>query len=79
MSPVHCDETTPFVNSTVNTFFKVYFTDFKSHNRVYRICGRQFLTSKVDPRTERVKNLGIQIRWKELSKTFVMISNWKIL
>ena len=55
--------------------------------------GRQNLTSmgsalkrqmsKVDPRTVRVKiynghYIGIQVNQKELTKTFMMISNWKI-
>ena len=46
---------------------------------------RQILTSKVDPRTENINmyndrgahNKGIEIRRKELTKTFMVISNWK--
>ena len=41
-----------------------------------RRLKRQILTSKVDPRTERVKydNICIQMKQKELTKTFMMIS-----
>ena len=37
----------------------------------------QNLTSKVDPRTEKIqKNYdGIQMKQKEITKTFMMISN----
>ena len=41
---------------------------------------RPILTSKVDSRTEKVKYLkrpGIQIKRKEINKTFVMILNLK--
>ena len=43
------------------------------------------MTSKDDPRSERMKkmynsrephNIGIQIKLKELTKTFMMISKW---
>ena len=47
------------------------------------IYGRQILTTKVDPRTVRVKmftmavaqNIGIQMNRKKLTKTFMMTSN----
>ena len=39
---------------------------------------RQILTSKVDPLTEIIThNIGIQMKQKELTKTFRIISNWK--
>ena len=46
---------------------------------------RQILTSKVDPRTENINmyndrgphNKGIEMKRKELTKTFMVISNWK--
>ena len=48
------------------------------------VCRRQILTTKVDPPTVRVKiflmpvdpyNIGIQMNQKELTKTYMMISN----
>ena len=50
------------------------------------VCRRQILTPKVDPRYVRIKisimvvythNIGIQMKRKELTKTFMMISNSK--
>ena len=46
-------------------------------------CRRHIMTSTVDPRTVRVKifiiaethNIGIQMKQKELTKTFLMIFN----
>ena len=47
------------------------------------VCRRQILTSKVDPRTERVKifimvldpyNIGIEMKRKMLTDIFMMIS-----
>ena len=47
-----------------------------------KVYSRQILTSKVDPRTVRFKiflmaadNIDIQMNRKELTKTFMMISN----
>ena len=43
------------------------------------VCRRLILTSKVDPGAIKVKNIsngiGIQMNQKELTKTFMMISN----
>ena len=47
------------------------------------VCRCQIITSEVEPRTVRVKifimtvahNIGIQMNQKELTKTFMMISN----
>ena len=51
------------------------------------VFRRQILTSEDDPRTKRIiqnnkgptHNIGIQMKRKELTKTFVMVSNWKKL
>ena len=38
------------------------------------VCRRQILTTKVDPSTGR-EEIGIQMKQKELTKPFMMISN----
>ena len=56
--------------------------EFRRQNLTSR---RHILTSKVDPRTKRVKylywpqthNTGIQMKQKELTKIFIIISNLK--
>ena len=50
--------------------------------QILDVCRRQMMTTKVDPRSVRVKNISYDRRsmtymWRELTKTFIMISNWK--
>ena len=61
-----------------------YTEPFHRDNRLYTsesdVCRRQILMYKDDPRTERIKiflmhNIRIQMNRKELTKTFMMISN----
>ena len=47
----------------------------------YDVCRSQIMTAQVDPRTQRVNIyngrglIGVQMKLKEISKTFMMISN----
>ena len=58
---------------------------YRLYTSEFDVCRRQILTYKDGPRTERIKyllwpytyNIGIQMNRKEITKTFMMISNWK--
>ena len=69
----------------------IQFLPFKRGDRLYTlesdVCRRQILTYKDGAHTEGIKictmavdllyNIGIQMKRKELTKTFMMISNGK--
>ena len=51
--------------------------DFRRQKLTSDVCRRHFLTSKVDSRAVKIKIfIDIQMNRKQLTKTFMMISNW---